>query len=195
VIAALLVILAGALWVLRPTQMLGMAAAFLGLFFLAIGLLALGGQCFTAAWHAGPVCGARYWSSICLSPELLVFSIYMMSDPRTAPTLLRARLVYGAATAGLAALLIAPQLTEYGAKLALLVSLVVVCSLVPLIEAAFRPRATRRPRFALRPRPTPVVVAVLLIALSASAATWRLRHDTDILAIERGISRDGVPAQ
>lgn len=71
-----------------------------------------------------------------MSPELLVFVFFMMSDPQTAPKSRDGRIVYGAATAVIAAGLTYFQPTEFGMKLAILSSLVVVCALVPLIERA-----------------------------------------------------------
>jgi hypothetical protein len=184
VIAALVIIVAGVVWVLRSIGMLPMAAAFLGGFFALIGLLAATGSCFTAIWHDGAVCGNSYWTNICLSPEVLIFVFYMMSDPRTAPWSTRHRVVYGAATAVVAAALIWPQQTEFGLKVALLGALVVVCSLVPALEGGIR-----------RPRLTPTLVAVALIFVSVPVAIAAMADDRTLLDLERGISRSGGPVQ
>jgi hypothetical protein len=185
VIAALAVIVGGVVWVLRPVGMLPMAVSFLLPFWALTAVFAATGQCFLATWHAGPVCGASYWLNIGASPELLIFVFYMMSDPRTAARAGRPRLVYGALTAIVAAILIHPQATEFGIKVALLVALTVVCSVVPLVERVPRP---------VRLRPTPVTVAVILIAVASSLATLSLRHDRGLLDLERGIIHTGGPA-
>lgn len=51
------VILAGAIWVLRPLGMFPMALSFLAALAVLIGVLAAAGQGFFAIWHAGPVTG------------------------------------------------------------------------------------------------------------------------------------------
>lgn len=185
VIAALAIILGGVVWTLRPIGMLPMAAAFLGPFFALVALLAATGSCFLAIWHTGPVCGTSYWVNICLSPEVLIFVFYMMSDPRTAPRTMPDRMIYGALTAVVAIALIAPQHTEFGVKVALLGALTVVCSIVPLLE-----RRSLRP-FSFSPR----LAAVALIALAVPADAAMLSNDERLLEIERGISRTGGPVQ
>ena len=180
---ALAVILCGVVWTLRPIGMLPMAAAFLAPFWGLVAALAASGRCFDAIWHHGGVCGAHYWADICLSPEVLIFVFYMMSDPRTAPSGLRARVIYGAVTAVAAAAMIAPQQTEYGVKIALLGALTVVCAFVPLV-------AERR-----LPRLVPSVAAVLLIAIATPVGVASLAHDTSLLDLERGITRTGGAAQ
>jgi Na+-transporting NADH:ubiquinone oxidoreductase subunit NqrB len=195
VIAALVVILAGVVWVLRPIAMLPMAAGFLVPFFALIAVFAAAGRNFLAIWHTGPVGGMSYWADICLSPEVLIFVFYMMSDPRTAPRSKAARVVYGSLTALVAASLIVIQPTEYGIKVALLVALTVVCSVVPLIERLVSPPSSRRHPRDFRLRLTPIVVAVALIALAAPYSVWRLSHESDLVNLERGITPSGAPAQ
>jgi hypothetical protein len=190
-LAALAVILAGVVWTLRPIGMLPMAAAFLAPFFALVGVLAATGTCFLAVWHTGPVCGTSYWVDICLSPEVLIFVFYMMSDPRTAPRALGGRLVYGVLTAVVAGALLAPQQTEFGVKVALLGALTLVCSFVPLLERAMRDR--RLPLAGARL--TPTVAAVALIAVAVPIATTSLADDRGLLDLERGISRTGGPVQ
>src|SRR3989442_4006896 len=131
---ALAVILLGGWWVLGSGRMIPMAFPFLVTFAALVGLFAAGGRSFVAIWHDGPLTGAQYWANICLSPELLVFAFFMMSDPQTAPRAARARIVYGAATAAVAAALLSFQSTEFGIKLAILSSLTVTCALAPLMD-------------------------------------------------------------
>ncbi|MGI8411605.1 MAG: RnfABCDGE type electron transport complex subunit D, partial [Solirubrobacteraceae bacterium] len=130
---ALIVILAGAIWVLRSVRMTTMALAFLIPFAALVGVLAAGGQSFIAIWHTGPVSGASYWLDICLSPEVLIFVFFMMPDPKTAPRTRPGQIVFGTGTALLAVGLLALQPTEFGIKIAILASLTVSCALSPLV--------------------------------------------------------------
>lgn len=202
VIAALAVIVLGAVWVLRAVRMLPMALSFLVPFAALIAIFAASGQSFVAIWHEGPVSGLDYWVKICTSPELLVFVCFMMSDPATAAKTPVARMVYGAATAVVAAALIFFQPTEFGIKVAILSSLTLVCALVPLIEAATRrfqgerrspsdtapaeslPHSSRLGAGALRP----VSIAVVIIAVTAVAGTVALAGDENLFYIERGLT-------
>jgi Na+-translocating ferredoxin:NAD+ oxidoreductase RnfD subunit len=194
-IAALVLILGGVVWVVRPLGMLPMAAGFIAPFFTLIAVFALMGRHFWAIWHSGPVGGLSYWSTICLSPELLIFVFYMMSDPRTAPRGRSPRMIYGALTAAVAATLIVIQPTEYGIKVAILVALTVVCSLVPLIEGVVG--APRRRRFAAhsRVRLNAVTVAVVLIAIGTPVGVWRLSREYSLVTLELGITPTGALAQ
>jgi Na+-translocating ferredoxin:NAD+ oxidoreductase RnfD subunit len=194
VIAALVVIALGAVWILRAVRMVPMALAFLIPFALLIGAFAAGGQSFLATWHEGPVEGATYWSNICASPELLIFVFFMMSDPKTAPRAPAARIAFGIVTALVAGGLIVFQSTEYGVKVALLASLTVSCALVPLIERlATRAREERRrPRLRLprgpAPARAPALLAVAIIAVAAVVDTSALAHDKDVTYLERGLT-------
>jgi hypothetical protein len=195
VFAALAVILGGVVWVLRPIGMLPMAVGFLGPFFALIGVFAVSGRQFLAIWHIGPVTGWSYWAAICLSPEVLIFVFYMMSDPRTAPQGRSARIAYGSLTAIGAAGLIVIQPTEYGIKVGLLVALTVACAVVPLLDGLVSSQARRRVTPALRPHLSPIAVAVVLIAVATPAAVWRMSGDPNLVNVERGITATGAPAQ
>ncbi|HVM04579.1 MAG TPA: RnfABCDGE type electron transport complex subunit D [Acidimicrobiales bacterium] len=188
------VCLLGGAWILRPIRMVPMAAAFLATFATLVGVLALGGRSFVAIWHDGPIDGLSYWTNIALSPELLVFVFFMISDPQTAPKSSRGRVVYGAGTAAIAAGLLSFQSTEFAVKLAILSSLTVVCALVPLIEKMTERSRVRVRRSELEWRRlatavrNPVVVAVLIIAVAAPVNTAALADDEDVLLIERGLA-------
>lgn len=183
VIAALVVIALGALWVLRQVRMLRMALAFLVPFTALIAILAASGQSFLAIWSEAPVSGADYWLRICTSPEVFVFVFFMMSDPATAAKTPRGRIAFGVLTAVVAAALIAPQSTEYGVKAAILASLTLACALVPLIEALV---ARARPTLTLRAL-RPASVAVAIIAITAVAGTATLAGNRDLVYIEQGL--------
>jgi Na+-translocating ferredoxin:NAD+ oxidoreductase RnfD subunit len=183
VLAALAVILLGGLWVLWPLRRLPMVAAFLLTFTVLIGWLAASGGCFNAAWSPTAVCGSAYWLNICFSPELLVFVFFMITDPQTAPTSPRGRLLYGAAVAAVAAAMIATQPAEYGVKVALLSGLTVVCSLVPLIDrlAAGGVRLRLTPRFRT-PRAAFVALVAVAVIVAVPLATVGLASDPLVLA-------------
>ncbi|MGH9077482.1 MAG: hypothetical protein ACRDY0_08535 [Acidimicrobiales bacterium] len=191
VLAALAVILAGGAWVLRSVRMVPMAAAFLVTFSAAIAVLAAAGASFVAVWHSGPVSGASYWLNICTSPELAVFVFFMMSDPQTSPRPARSRVIYGIATALVAAGLTALQPTEFGIKLAILSSLTVVCALVPAIErlgSTNRPLAWVPSKRVLSAALRPAVVVAAVIAVAAPADTAALASNTQVVLIERGLT-------
>jgi hypothetical protein len=182
VILALLVILAGAIWVLRPLRMWPMVGAFLATFAVLVAANAALGRCFLAVWHSGPVCGTDYWLNLVTSPELLVFVFFMISDPRTAPRLPIARVTYGAAIAVVAAGLIWLQPSEFGIKVALLAGLTVVCAFVPLLDRVFA-GAWRPQSASLRRMAVPVAVAAV-ITLATPAAVMLLASDRLVVAID-----------
>ncbi len=203
VIAALVVIVLGAVWILRAVRMLPMALSFLVPFTALIAIFATSGQSFVAIWHQGQISGFDYWLKICTSPELLVFVCFMMSDPATAAKMPRGRIIYGAATATLAAALVFVQPTEFGIKVAILSSLTLTCALVPLIDSASgrlrrgpdgdlaAAKSVKPPSLSRRLRAgtlTPATIAVIIIALTAVVGTAALAGDKDLTYIERGLT-------
>jgi hypothetical protein len=126
-IAAYLIILVGGLLITARLHLLGMSAAFWLTLTVGIGILAASGHCMTARWSFEPVCGTHFWWVIVLSPEILIFLFFMITDPKTTPAARVARITFGVAVAMVCTLLIAPQTTEFGAKVALLAGLVVMC--------------------------------------------------------------------
>lgn len=195
---AFMVIFAGAWWILRKVRMVGMAVSFLATFALLVAILAVSGREFVAIWHDGPISGLSYWANLAISPELLIFVFFMISDPQTAPKAPLGRVIYGASTATVAAALLSFQTTEFAIKLSILSSLTVVCALVPLIENVVR-RLQARPRAALAgaiPRwsqvaaaaRNPVIAAAAVITLFAPINTAALAGDDEILLIERGLA-------
>jgi hypothetical protein len=131
---ALAIIVVGGLAILLRIHLLAIAIGFWVSFGIAIGLLALRGHEMTASWHLGPITSAYFWWVLITSPEILVFTFFMITDPKTIPGGRAARLVYAVAIGLLATLLIAPQTTEFGAKVALLGSLTLVCAARPLLD-------------------------------------------------------------
>jgi len=194
------VIVGGAIWILRSVRMIPMAVSFLVTFAVLTGAFALGGRSFIAIWHVGPVGGLQYWANLALSPELMVFVFFMISDPQTAPKARLGRIVYGAATATVAAALIFFQPTEFGIKVAILSSLAVVCALVPFIQSWALRREQRRTSVIERQPATttplrsrvsaglrrPAVIAALIIAVAAPLDTMALAGNKQVVLIERG---------
>ncbi|MGH9226765.1 MAG: RnfABCDGE type electron transport complex subunit D [Acidimicrobiales bacterium] len=209
VLVAFAVIVAGAFWVLRQVKMIPLATAFLATFLPIIALFALFGRDYVAAWHNGPVGGSFYWLTIALSPEVLIFTFFMITDPQTAPKSKVGRLIYASLTAVVAAVLILPQGTEFGIKVAILSSLLVTCALTPAIDRLGRRIEARRSgeegmvaapeaapvpaakpllrRFAAAAR-RPVLVAVVIIAVAAPLNTALLARDKKIVLIEQGLT-------
>ncbi len=206
VVLTLAVIVFGAVWILRPLGMMPMVASFLVPFGLLVAVFAAAGNSFWAIWHPVPVSGVFYWLNLVVSPEVLIFVFFMMSDPQTAPKSQLARIIFGVATAMLAAALVSFQPTEFGVKLGILSSLTVTCALVPLLERASR--RSRRQRLDLSiepsdPRPvlarireaafTPSVMAATIIALAAPIDTAALAKNDQLILIEQGMSGDPNP--
>jgi hypothetical protein len=97
----------------------------------------------------------------------------MITDPRTAPETARGRKIYAITIGLLASLLIAPQTTEFAAKVALLGTLTIVCAARPLLilgrEAIARRQAAGRWTFPQLPRRRPALAAVATFAAAGFA--------------------------
>jgi Na+-translocating ferredoxin:NAD+ oxidoreductase RnfD subunit len=141
---ALAIIVAGGFLILSRLKLLRVAIGFWITFAIVIGLLALAGHTMTARWHLGPISGFHLWFVLVTSPEVLVFLFFMITDPKTAPRSPTGRLVYAVALGLLAGVMIAPTITEYAAKVALLSSLAVVCLALPVLRAIPLPSLDRR---------------------------------------------------
>jgi Na+-translocating ferredoxin:NAD+ oxidoreductase RnfD subunit len=194
VVLALLVILAGAVWILRSVRMYQMAVAFFVPFAAIVAVLALAGRSFYAVWNPNPISGLSYFTNIVLSPEIMVFVFFMMSDPRTAAKTPAGRIAYGVSTAVVAGALISFQSTEFGIKLGILASLTVTCALVPLIDrwaaraAKAREDAPARARYGRA-----ALVAVVIVAVAAPVNTAALANNEEIVLIERGLLGPSSP--
>ncbi|HET9115160.1 MAG TPA: FG-GAP-like repeat-containing protein [Gaiellaceae bacterium] len=157
-VVALAIIVAGGFLILRRLKLLRVALGFWASFAVAIGVLALAGHTMTARWHLGPISGFELWWVLVTSPEVLVFLFFMITDPKTAPRSPTGRLVYAVSLGLLAGVLIAPTITEYAAKVALLGSLAVVCLALPLLRLVSWPLDRR------------LVVGIATGAVAVSAA-------------------------
>jgi hypothetical protein len=127
-VLALVLIVAGGLLILRRLRLVAVAVGFWLAFAAGIGVLAASGHTMTAAWHVGPIEGREFWWLLVTSPEILVFLFFMITDPRTIPAGPRGRRVYAVGVGLLATVLIAPQTTEFGTKVAILAALALVCA-------------------------------------------------------------------
>ncbi len=140
------VIVVGAFVILSRVGLLAVAALFWVTFAAGLGILTLSGHAFSANWHLGPVADGYFWRVLITSPEVFIFLSFMITDPQTAPASRTGRRIYAIGIGLLSVLLIAPQTTEFAAKVALLGTLTIVCAARPLIllarEAIARRRAT-----------------------------------------------------
>lgn len=136
-VVAYAIILGGGLFILSRLDLLHIPLAFwLGLA-AGLGLLAASGHCITARWTLQPVCGSGFWWVVVTSPEMLFFLFFMITDPKTIPAGRVARVVFAVCIATMATLLIAPQTTEFGAKVALLAGLALLSPLRSLFDRGF----------------------------------------------------------
>ncbi len=133
-ITAYAVILVGGSLITRRLRLLAAAGAFWVVFAAGMGLLAASGHCITARWAFTPVCGFDFWRVIVTSPEVLIFLFFMITDPKTVPTGRVGRIVFAVLVAITCTLLMAPQTTEFGSKIALLGGLTLMCAARPLLE-------------------------------------------------------------
>ena len=147
------VLIVGGLLIGWELRLLGLEVAFMAGFaaFTALALAAVPDHCMVASWHVAPMCGWDLWQILVTSPELLVFGLFMVPDPRTVPEGPVARVAFGILVAVLAVLLLGPTSLEFWTKTAILASLVFACALrfalarfLAPIEARARPRAGRR---------------------------------------------------
>ncbi len=133
-LAAYAVILVGGLLITRRLHLLLMAAAFWVALAAGVALLAASGHCMTANWAFAPVCGGDFVRVILTSPEVLIFLLFMITDPKTVPASRVGRVLFGVLVAAASTLLMAPQTNEFGTKVGLLAGLVVVCAVRPLLD-------------------------------------------------------------
>lgn len=119
-----IVIVGGGAVITRRLRLLEMAAVFWVVFVASLGVLAASGHCMVATWSTTPVCGARFWTTLVTSPEVLIFLFFMITDPKTIPEGRSARTAFAGSLAVFTTIMIAPHTLEFGAKVGLLSSLV-----------------------------------------------------------------------
>jgi len=204
-VGAYLIILVGGLLITRRLRLLTMAASFWLALVAGVGVLAVSGHCMTTAWALQPVCGGSFWWVIASSPEVLIFLFFMITDPKTIPEGGPARVVFAVCLALVCTLLIAPQTTEFGAKVGLLGGLVV---LTPL-RVVFDRVLTRDRAGSLLPSPgmapvrlfargavlgaAAVFVAVGIVAAGAPARDTARAATTDTVTLAVDIDPSLLP--
>ncbi len=159
-VLALAIIVTGGFAILSRLHLVGLAVGFWIAFAVGIGVLAASGHAMTARWHLGPIADFAFWRALVFSPEILVFLFFMITDPKTVPTGRAGRRVFGVSVGLLSVLLIAPQTTEFGSKVAVLGALALVCAARPFVEAL-------APRVSLPAVRRPAAGAVALVGVAA----------------------------
>lgn len=123
------VILVGGVTIAWRLRLLAMEMAFLAGFAACLALTTSPGHCMTARWHYGPICDGTFWQILVVSPEVLVFAFFMLSDPKTVPSGRVSRVLFGLTVGVLSVALLAPTVTEFWTKIAILGSLTIACAL------------------------------------------------------------------
>ena len=143
------VIIGGGVLITKRLGLLGMAAAFWATLGAGSAVLGASRHCITTEWSLRPVCDGDFARLIAMSPEILVFTFFMLTDPRTAPRTALRRLAFGATTGVLSLLLLAPARTEFGTKVSLFAALAIVCAVrsIGSALATSERRATKPGRF------------------------------------------------
>ena len=104
-----------------------------------------------ASWHATPMCGPQLWQILVTSPEVLIFALFMVPDPRTVPDGQAARFVFGViVAAAVRSSCSGRPRSSSGPRPRSSASLVIACA-GRFAPGAF-PRAARRGRRAARAR-------------------------------------------
>jgi Na+-translocating ferredoxin:NAD+ oxidoreductase RnfD subunit len=130
-IVTYIILIGGGLLIGWRIGLLGMEVSFMACFaaFVAFGMAYEPDHCMVASWHLSPLCGMSLWQILVTSPEILIFALFMIPDPRTVPDGKVSRVVFGAVVALIAVLLLGPTTLEFWTKTAILASLVVACAL------------------------------------------------------------------
>lgn len=175
------ILLVGGLLIGWELKLLGLEIAFLGGFaaFAALALTAAPDHCMVASWHVTPLCGFDLWSILVTSPELLVFALFMIPDPKTVPDGQVARLFFGLLAGLFSVLLLGPTALEFWTKTAILASLVIACALrfglgqaLSPLEAGLRATMLRRRGWQLVPVLVLTALLIEALPLSAMASTY-----------------------
>ena len=179
------ILIGGGLLIGRELKLLGLEIGYMAAFalFTALALLPVPAHCMIASWYATPICGPQLWQILVTSPEVLIFALFMVPDPRTVPDGQVGRFVFGVIVALLSVVLLGPTTLEFWTKTAILASLVFACGgrfalarlLQPLEEAGGPLRAVRALGWA-----APAVLGLSLLVLSALPVSAELSlHGTE----------------
>jgi Na+-translocating ferredoxin:NAD+ oxidoreductase RnfD subunit len=135
------ILIGGGLLIGWELKLLGLELGYMAAFAVSLAL-ALGpvpDHCMVASWHATPMCGQILWQILVTSPEVLIFALFMVPDPRTVPDGQAARFVFGAVVGMLSVFLLGPTTLEFWTKTAILASLVIACAGRFALARAFAP--------------------------------------------------------
>lgn len=183
-IATYAILVVGGLLIGWELKLLGLEIGFMAAFaaFAALALIPVPDHCMVASWHVTPMCGWQLWNVLVTSPELLIFALFMVTDPRTVPDGQAARFVFGVVTALFAVLLVGPTGLEFWTKTAILASLVIACALRYAIARLVAPLdqgegVAAIGRLGARSLAVAGVLLLSLTALPASAAISTLGPD------------------
>ncbi len=133
-VLAYIVIIGGSTVLLYRVRLLAMSVAYYLTLGIGMTILAASGHCMTANWAFAPVCGADYWRIVMTSPEILIYTAFMVTDPRVVPRSKVGKVVFGIMVGALCTLFMAPQTDEFGTKVGLLAGLVPLCAARYLLE-------------------------------------------------------------
>jgi len=187
-VLAYTIIVTGGLLITDQLRLLEMAGAFTIAFALVMGSLAVSGHSMTAAWSLEPIEDWHFWWIVVTSPETLIFLFFMITDPRIVPESRRGRLAFATAVAVASGLFMAPQSTEFGAKVGLLAGLAAVCATGPILHALFQRTGARSNLYRLTHRGPAVVLASLALIVTALAG-FPARNSAST------VRTDGVPGR
>jgi hypothetical protein len=129
-----IIIIGGSTVLLYRVRLLAMSVAYYIALAVGMTILSASGHCMTANWAFAPVCGADYWRVIMTSPEILIYTAFMVTDPRVIPRSKVGKVVFGVLVGVLCTLFMAPQTDEFGTKVGLLAGLVPLCATRYLLE-------------------------------------------------------------
>jgi Na+-translocating ferredoxin:NAD+ oxidoreductase RnfD subunit len=179
------VLIGGGVLIAWRLKLLEMEVAFMAAFaaFVAIGLAPEPDHCMVASWHLTPICGVPLWTILVTSPELLIFALFMMPDPRTVPDGRLARIVFGILVALFAVLLLGPTTLEFWTKTAILGSLVLACGLRFALVRFLEPLAGRRFYWRV---PAGLAVALLCVGCLPVAADLSTHGPLPAAAVSDG---------
>jgi hypothetical protein len=163
------ILIGGGLLIGWELKLLGLELGYMAAFAICVAL-ALGpvpDHCMVASWHATPMCGQNLWQILVTSPEVLIFALFMVPDPRTVPDGQVARFAFGVIVAMLSVFLLGPTTLEFWTKTAILGSLVIACAGRFALARLFEPFevgdgfGTALRRFGWRLPATVALVAIL----------------------------------
>src|SRR3981081_2934755 len=117
-IVAYAILIGGGLLIGWELKLLGLELGYMIAFavFVALAGAPVPDHCMIASWRATPMCGRDLWTVLVTSPEILIFALFMVPDPRTVPDGQVGRVVFGVMTALFSVILLGPTQLEFWTK-------------------------------------------------------------------------------